>query len=76
MINSQNTFVAVFFIVLFIGVILLVTVDSFEPLTAYIMSLPVFLIVLSFVGITYIKKDKHEFDDLGSFFKQCMVFCG
>jgi len=76
MINSQNTFVAVFFIVLFIGVILLATIDSFLQLTAYIMSPPAFLIVLSFVGITYIKKDKHEFDDLGSFFKQGMVFCG
>ena len=69
MINSQNTLVAVFFILLFIGTKLLATVGSFEPLTAYIMSSPAFLIVLSFVGITYIKKDKHEFDELGSFFK-------
>ena len=75
MINSQNTLVAVFFILLFIGTKLLATVGSFEPLTAYIMSSPAFLIVLSFVGITYIKKDKHEFDGLGSVFKQDMV-CG
>ena len=75
MINLQNTFVAVFFIVLFIGAILLATVYSFEQLTACIMSPPEFLILLSFVGITYIKKDKHEFDELGSFFKQGMVFC-
>ena len=34
MINSQNTLGAVFFIVLFIGAILLATIDSFEPLTA------------------------------------------
>ena len=76
MINSQNTLGAVFFIVLFIGAILLATVDSFEPLTAYIISPPAFLIVLSFAGFTYIKKDKYEFDELGSVFKQDMVFGG
>ena len=76
MINSQNTLGAVFFIVLFIGAILLATVDSFEPLTAYIMSPPALLIVLSFAGFTYIKKDKYEFDELGSVFKQDMVFGG
>ena len=76
MINSQNTLGAVFFIVLFIGAILLATVDSFEPLTAYIMSPSAFLIVLSFAGFTYIKKDKYEFDELGSVFKQDMVFGG
>ena len=69
MINLQNTFLAVFFIVLFIGAILLATVDSFKQLTAYILSPPAFLIVLLFVGITYIKKDNHEFDELSSFFK-------
>ena len=56
MINLQNTLGAVFFIVLFFGATLLATVDSFEPLTAYIMSPPAFLIVLSFAGFTYIKK--------------------
>jgi|TARA_B100001741_G_scaffold299716_1_gene286359 hypothetical protein len=76
MINSQNALGAVFFIVLFIGAILLATVDSFEPLTAYIISPPAFLIVLSFAGFTYIKKDKYEFDELGSVFKQDMVFGG
>ena len=76
MINSQNTLGAVFFIVLFIGAILLAAVDSFEPLTAYIMSPPTFLVVLSFAGFTYIKKDKYEFDELGSVFKQDMVFGG
>ena len=76
MINSQNTLGAVFFIVLFIGAILLATVDSFEPLTAYIMSPPAFLIVLSFAGFTYIKKDKYEFYELGSVFKKDMVFGG
>lgn len=65
MINSQNILGAVFLIVLFIGAILLAIVDSFEPL-AYINSPPKFLIVLSFAGFTYIKKDKYEFDELGS----------
>ena len=76
MINSQNTLAAVFFIVLFIGTILLATIDSFESFTAYIMSPPAFLIVLSFAGFTYTKKDKYEFDKLGSVFKQDMVFGG
>ena len=35
MIYLQNTLLAVFFIVLFIGAILLATVDSFKQLTAY-----------------------------------------
>ena len=76
MINSQNTLGAVFFIVLFIGAILMVTVDTFGPVTAYIMSPPAFLIVLSFAGITYIKNDKYEFDEWGSVFKKDMVFGG
>ena len=76
MINSQNTLGAVFFIVLFIGAILMVTVDTFGPVTAYIMSPPAFLIVLSFARITYIKNDKYEFDELGSVFKKDMVFGG
>ena len=74
MINSQNTLEAVFFIVLFIGAILMATVDTVGPVFAYIMSPPVFLIVLSFAGFTYIKKDKFEFDKLGSVFKKDMVF--
>ena len=76
MINSQHTLGAVIFIVLFIGTKLLATIDSFESLTAYIMSPPVFLIVLFFAGFTYTKKDKYEFDKLGSVFKQDMVFGG
>ena len=32
--------------------------------------------MLSFAGFTYIKKDKFEFDKLGSVFKQDMVFGG
>ena len=76
MINSKNTLGEVLFIVLFIGAILIATVDSFDPLTAYIMSPPAFLIVLSFAGFTYIKKDKYEFDELDSVFKQDMVFGG
>jgi len=76
MISSKNTLGAVFFIVLFIGAILMATVDSFDPLTAYIMSPPAFLIVLSYAGFTYIKKDKYKFDELGSVFKQDMVFGG
>ena len=74
--NLQNNLVAVIFIVLFIGAILMATVDTFGPVTAYIMSPPAFLIVLSFAGFTYIKKDKYEFDKLGSAFKQDMVFGG
>ena len=76
MISSKNTLGAVFFIVLFIGAILMATVDTFGPVTAYIMSPPAFLIVLSFAGFTYIKKDKYEFEKLGSVFKQDMVFGG
>ena len=76
MINSKNTLGAVFFIVLFIGAIFLATVDSFEPLTAYIVSPPAFLVVLSFAGFTYIRKDKYEFDEVGSVFKKDMVFGG
>ena len=76
MINSQNTLGAVFFIVLFIGALLMATVDTVGPVLAYIMSPPAFLIVLSFAGFTYIKKDKFEFDKLGSVFKQDMVFGG
>ena len=76
MISSQNTLEAVFFIVLFIGAIFLATVDSFEPLTAYIMSPPAFLVALSFAGFTYIRKDKYEFDELGSVFKKDVVFGG
>ena len=76
MINSQNTLGVVFFIVLFIGAILMATVDTFRPVTAYIMSPPAFLIVLSFAGFTYIKKDKYEFDKLGSVFKKDMIFGG
>ena len=76
MISSQNTLEAVFFIVLFIGAIFLATVDSFEPLTAYIMSPSAFLVVLSFAGFTYIRKDKYEFDELGSVFKKDVVFGG
>ena len=63
MIKSQNTLETVFFIVLFIGAILLETVDSLEPLTAYTMSPYAFLIVLSFTVFTYIKKDKYEFNN-------------
>ena len=51
----------------------MVTVDTFGPVTAYIMSPPAFLIVLSFAGFTYIKKDKYEFDELGSVYKKDMV---
>ena len=40
------------------------------------MSPPAFLIVLSYAGFTYIKKDKYKFDELGSVFKQDMVFGG
>ena len=76
MINSQNILGVVFFIVLFIGAIFLATVDSFEPLTAYIMSPPAFLVALSFAGFTYIRKDKYEFDELGSVFKKDVVFGG
>ena len=76
MINSQNTLGAVFFIVLFIGALLMATIDTVGPVLAYIMSPPAFLIVLSFAGFTYIKKDKFEFDKLGSVFKQDMVFGG
>tara|TARA_B100000575_G_C22557454_1_gene354981 strand:+ start:236 stop:415 length:180 start_codon:yes stop_codon:yes gene_type:complete len=53
MIDSQNIPGAVLFIVLFTGVIFLATVDSFKPLTAYIMSPHVFSIVLYFAGFTY-----------------------
>ena len=60
MIDSQNTPGAVFFIVPFIGVMFLATVDSFKPLTAYIMSPPVFFIVLSFAGFTY---GQRKFDE-------------
>ena len=76
MINSQNTLRAVFFVVLFIGAILMATVDTFRQVTAYIMSPPAFLVVLSFAGFTYIKKDKYQFDKLGSVFKQDIVFGG
>tara|TARA_B100000886_G_C20170380_1_gene385809 strand:+ start:14 stop:361 length:348 start_codon:yes stop_codon:yes gene_type:complete len=76
MISSKNILRAVFFIVLFIGAILMATVGSFDPLTAYIMSPPAFVIVLSYAGFTYIKKDKNEFDELGYVFKQDMVFGG
>ena len=76
MINSQNTLGAVFFIVLFIGAILLATVDSPDLLTSYIISPHAFLIVLSFAGFTYMKKNKYDFDELGSAFKQDMVFGG
>mgnify|MGYP006255558901 FL=1 len=54
----------------------MVTVDTFGPVTAYIMSPSAFLIVLSFAGITYIKNDKYEFDVWGSVFKKDMVFGG
>ena len=57
MINSQNILGAVFYKVPFTSVMFLATVDSFKPLTAYIMSPPAFLIVLSFAGFTYIKKE-------------------
>ena len=76
MINSQNTLGPVFFIVLFIGAILLATVDSFEPSTAYTLSLPAFLIALSFAGFIYLKKDKYEFGELSFVFKQDLVFGG
>ena len=76
MMNSKSTLGAVFFIVLFIGAILMATVDSFGPVLAYIVSPTAFLIVLSFAGFTYIKKDKYQFDKLGSVFKQDMVFGG
>ena len=76
MINSQNALGAVFFIVLFIGAILLATVDLLDPLVSYIISPPAFLIVLSFAGFTYMKKNKYDFDELGSVFKQDMVFGG
>ena len=66
MINSQNTLGGVFFIVLFIGALLMATVDTVGPVLAYIMSPPAFLIVLSFAGFTYIKKDKYEFDEMSS----------
>ena len=52
------------------------TVDSFDPLTAYIMSPSAFFIVFSYAGFIYIKKDKYEFDELDSVFKQDMVFGG
>ena len=76
MINSQNILGTVFFIVLFIGAVLLATVDSFVPLTSYIMSPPAFLIVLSFAGFALMIKDKYDFDELGSVFIQDMVFGG
>tara|TARA_B100000614_G_C14523475_1_gene483605 strand:+ start:1396 stop:1599 length:204 start_codon:yes stop_codon:yes gene_type:complete len=48
MIDSQNILGAVLFIVLFTCVMFLATVDSFKPLTAYIISPPIFFIVLYF----------------------------
>ena len=74
MINSQSTPRPVFFIVLFIGAIIIETVNMFGPVLSYMMSSPAFLIVLSFAGFTYIKKDKYEFDKLGSVFKQDIIF--
>ena len=76
MINSQNTLGGVFFIVLFIGAILMATVYTDGPVLAYIMSPPAFFIVLSFAGFNYIKKDKYEFDELGSVLKKDMIFGG
>ena len=76
MINFQSTLRAVFFIILFIGAILIETVNTFGLVLSYMMSPLAFLIVLSFAGFTYIKKDKYEFDVLGSVFKKDMVFGG
>ena len=53
MIDPQNLLGAVLFIVLLTGVIFLALGESFKPLTAYIMSPPVFFIVLYFSGFTY-----------------------
>ena len=53
MIDSQNIPGAVLFIALFTGVMFLATVHLFKPLTAHIISPPVFFIMLYFAGFTY-----------------------
>ncbi len=52
MINSQNILGAVFYKVPFTSVMFLAIVDSFKPLTAYIMSPPILFVVLYFAVFT------------------------
>ena len=52
MIDSQNILGAVLFIVLFTCVMFLATGDSFKPLTANIISPPIFFYCVIFSGFT------------------------
>ena len=40
------------------------------------MSIPSFLIVVAFSGLTYAKKDKYDFYELGAILKQDMILGG
>ena len=53
-------------------------VDGYPPYIwiGSFMSIPSFLIVVAFSGLTYAKKDKYDFYELGAVFKQDMILGG
>ena len=76
MIYAQNVLGVAFFLALFISAILMVPLTSSGPLIGYIISPPAFFFVFSFVGFTYLKKDKHKFHKMGSVLRKDMIFGG
>ena len=53
-------------------------IDGYPPFiwTGSFMSIPSFLIVVAFSGLTYVKKDKYDFYELGAVLKQDMILGG
>ena len=53
-------------------------VDGYPPFIwiGSFMSIPSFLIVVAFSGLTYAKKDKYDFCELGAVLKQDMILGG
>ena len=53
-------------------------VDGYPPFIwiGSFMSIPSFLIVVAFSGLTYVKKDKYDFYELGAVLKQDMILGG
>ena len=76
--SRKNIIGFIFFIVVFICGIIAAAGDSTQNLIAvtWFGDMPSLLILLSFAGLTYIKKDKYEFHQLGSVLKKDIILGG
>ena len=65
------------FLVIF-AIELALRVDGYQPFvwTGSFMSIPSFLVVVAFSGLTYAKKDKYEVYELGAVLKQDIILGG